>query len=59
MKSGASRGDSHRPPVLVSRPALVLVEFPFFSRVLLCESLWRDTGIALKSPDQKTRGFVV
>jgi hypothetical protein len=45
--------------VLLKLPALVLLKFQFFFHVLVCDSLQGDAGIALKSPDQKTRGFVV
>jgi hypothetical protein len=45
--------------VLLKLPALVLLKFQFFFRFLVCDSLQGDAGIALESPDQKTRGFVV
>jgi hypothetical protein len=45
--------------VLLKLPALVLLKFQFFFHVLVCDSLQGDADIALKSPDQKTRGFVV
>jgi hypothetical protein len=45
--------------VLLKLPALVLLKFQFFFRFLVCDLLQGDAGIALESPDQKTRGFVV